>query len=136
MYKKMISKSKLTSFQMFIWDFYQKFGRSFAWRNVDDPYCVVVSEFMLQQTQTHRVIQKYEEFIIAFPHFASLAQASLRDVLSLWQDLGYNRRALYLQTIAQKVVHEYNGQLPDKPERLEQFLGIGKYTAGSICAFA
>ena len=134
--KKKLCKNKIAPFQSFIWGFYKTFGRSFTWRNTDNPYHVVVSEIMLQQTQTHRVTQKYEQFTDEFPHFESLAQASLRDVLSLWQGLGYNRRAQYLQKTAQKVVHEYNGQLPDNPAELETFPGIGKYTAGSICAFA
>ncbi len=131
-----LAKHKISLFQSFIWDFYHKQGREFAWRNVENPYHVVVSEIMLQQTQTHRVIQKYDAFIAAFPSFACLADASLRDVLSVWQGLGYNRRGMYLHKVAQKVCTEYNGQLPDSPEVLIMFPGIGKATAASICAFA
>ena len=127
---------KIASFQSFIWGFYHTHGREFVWRNVENPYYVVVSEIMLQQTQTHRVINKYEEFIVAFPSFASLADASLRDVLSAWQGLGYNRRGMYLQRIAQQVINECNGHLPDCPKTLATFPGIGKATAASICAFA
>ncbi|HEB41995.1 MAG TPA: A/G-specific adenine glycosylase, partial [Candidatus Dependentiae bacterium] len=91
---------------------------------------------MLQQTQTHRVEQKYEQFITALPNFDALAHVPLRRVLSLWQGLGYNRRALYLQQIAQKVLGKYDGQLPANPVILETFPGIGKATAASIGAFA
>jgi A/G-specific adenine glycosylase len=103
---------------------------------MEDPYRVVVSEIMLQQTQTYRVEPKYERFVLAFPTFELLAQATLRDVLTLWQGLGYNRRGMYLHQIAQKVMSEYKGQLPADPMALEAFPGIGKNTAGSICAFA
>ena len=101
-----------------------------------DPYHVVVSEIMLQQTQTYRVEPKYEQFIELFPDFEALAHAPLRSVLAAWQGLGYNRRGKYLQQIAQKVVADFNGTLPNDPATLETFPGIGKGTAGSICAFA
>ncbi len=132
----LVSKNKINNFQEFIWDFYAHNRRDFAWRHVDDPYKVVVSEIMLQQTQTYRVVPKYELFVSELPDFTALAQAPLRDVLSLWQGLGYNRRALFLQKIAQKVATEYAGALPESPEILHTFPGIGKATAGSICAFA
>ena len=131
-----LTKKQITSFRRFIWAFYAEQGRSFAWRNVDNPYHVVVSEIMLQQTQTYRVAPKYEQFIAAFPDFSFLASASLRNVLSAWQGLGYNRRGKYLQQIAQKVMSEHNGALPQFPDILETFPGIGKATAASICAFA
>jgi len=134
--KKKLSKVKTESFQQFIWDFYKKNGRPFAWRNIEDPYCVVVSEIMLQQTKKHRVEKKYDAFIEAFPTFKDLAEGSLRDVLSLWQGLGYNRRAKALYTIAQKVMNEFDGVLLQSPEILQTFPGIGAATAGSICAFA
>jgi len=96
----------------------------------------LVSEIMLQQTQTHRVIEKYEYFTAVFPTLNSLADASLREVLSVWQGLGYNRRGKYLHECAKKVVREFGGVLPDDPELLKTFPGIGPGTAGSICAFA
>jgi A/G-specific adenine glycosylase len=126
----------VTFFQSFIWDFYHKNGRAFAWRNIESEYCVLVSEIMLQQTQTHRVITKYEEFLIAFPSIQLLADASLRDVLSVWQGLGYYRRARYLHQIAKIIVEKYNGQLPQDTKALEALPGIGPATAASICAFA
>lgn len=131
-----LSVAKETEFKQHIWDFYRQEGRSFVWRHVDDPYKVVVSEIMLQQTQTHRVAQKYSLFIQAFTDFKTLANAQLREVLFMWQGLGYNRRGKYLHEIAQKVMNEYDGALPADPQMLATFPGIGKATAASICAFA
>jgi len=131
-----LTNNNVKLFQKLIWDFYQEYGRVFIWRNVDDPYKVLISEIMLQQTQTYRVDQKYRQFIIELPSFEVLAQVPLRTVFGLWQGLGYNRRALYLQQIAQKIVNEFNGQLPANITTLETFPGIGKATAASICAFS
>ncbi|MCL5875314.1 MAG: A/G-specific adenine glycosylase [Candidatus Dependentiae bacterium] len=134
--KQQTQHATLPSFVKTIWQFYQENGRSFSWRHVDDPYKVVVSEIMLQQTQTQRVAQKYPEFVARFSSFKDLGQASLRDVLTYWQGLGYNRRGKYLHEIAQKVMSEYDGKLPQSPELLATFPGIGQATASSICAFA
>ena len=123
-------------FQKTLWDFYKAHKRDFDWRSTSDPYAIVVSELMLQQTQTNRVKEKYVEFLQAFPTFASLAQAPVQDVLKIWVGLGYNRRAFSLQSIAQKVVNDYQNRLPDEPAILETFKGIGPATAGSITAFA
>jgi len=131
-----MAHKKLTSFKQFIWQYYQQHGRAFAWRNIDNPYHIVVSEIMLQQTQTYRVEPKFDAFIEAFPAFEDLAHAPLRDVLMLWQGLGYNRRGKFLHAIAQKVMNDFDGVLPDNPEVLKMFPGIGPNTAGSICAFA
>lgn len=131
-----INKKELDRFKAFIWDFYTQNRREFPWRNTQDPYAIVVSEIMLQQTQTHRVCDKYLAFMSMFPDFQSLAASSLYDVLSAWQGLGYNRRGKYLHQIASKVVQEFQGILPDSPEILITFPGIGAATASSICAFA
>lgn len=131
-----INADSIDLFRAFIWDFYRQNKRSFMWRNTQDPYAIVVSEIMLQQTQTHRVEQKYEQFMAAFTSFEQLAQSSLYDVLSAWQGLGYNRRGKYLHQIAVKVMEQYDGVLPDNPEVLVSFPGIGPATASSICAFA
>jgi A/G-specific adenine glycosylase len=136
MAQRNLGLEEISSFQDFIWNFYSTNKRDFAWRNNENPYHVVVSELMLQQTQTHRVEPKFELFIGEFPDFETLAQASLRNVLSLWQGLGYNRRGKYLQQIAQAVVLEHGGRLPADTELLRALPGIGPYTAGSICAFA
>lgn len=119
-----------------IYDYYQQHKRDFAWRATDDPYHIVVSEIMLQQTQTDRVVEKYEQFIRMFPTVADLAQAPLGVVLEVWIGLGYNRRAMALHQFAQRVMSEFNGVIPSDPEVLVTFKGIGPNTAGSICAFA
>jgi A/G-specific adenine glycosylase len=130
------SPQKLSSFRDFIWAFYEKEGRIFEWRNVDNPYYVLVSEIMLQQTQTYRVEPKYQAFIAEFPSIEDLAQASLRDVLGMWQGLGYNRRGKFLHQTAQLIMSEFGGAIPDNPELLVTLPGIGKNTAGSVSAFA
>lgn len=131
-----LSFHQVTSFQQFIWNYYHENGRQFSWRSTNDPYAILISEVMLQQTQTHRVAPKYELWLAEFPNFQALADAPLRDVLSAWQGLGYNRRGMYLQKVAQRVMAEHQGHLPANPIILETFPGIGKNTAGSICAFA
>ncbi|HXW86005.1 MAG TPA: A/G-specific adenine glycosylase [Candidatus Bathyarchaeia archaeon] len=132
----MIYHEMMTSFQKTVWQFYNDHGRSFPWRHIENPYYVMVSEIMLQQTQTDRVIAKYEEFITQFSDIFSLARASLHDVLSAWQGLGYNRRGKFLQQCAQQIVQKYGGIVPEKFEHLIALPGIGKATAGSIPAFA
>lgn len=131
-----MSKQCIIKFQETILHYYEHFGRSFSWRKRITPYHIVVSEVMLQQTQTHRVIEKFELFITRFPNFASLAAAPFEEVLRTWKGLGYNRRAMNLQKIAQIVTQGYSGTLPSDPAVLETFPGIGKATAASICAFA
>ncbi len=131
-----INSKELRIFQATIWDYYESHGREFAWRNIDDPYKVLISEVMLQQTQTKRVIEKYEQFLAEFRSFETLAQATLRDVLSIWQGLGYNRRGKFLHKLAQIIVAEYDGKVPNDPSLLEKLPGIGPATAASICAFA
>lgn len=131
-----LNECQIDQFQQYVWDFYKKQGRAFAWRHVDDPYLVLVSEIMLQQTQTDRVAIKYDQFLSIFPTIHALAQASLKDVLSVWKGLGYNRRGMYLHQIAQRVVHEHAGIIPQDPHILQTFPGLGHATARSICAFA
>jgi len=133
---KKISVSQITRFHEKIWDHYRLHGRVMPWRGEHDPYKVLVSEVMLQQTQVTRVIQKYIEFIKKFPSFKKLSQAPLSDVLSLWSGLGYNRRAKFLRSISQVVVKDYKGKLPTGEQELLSLPGIGKGTVGSLQAFA
>jgi len=126
----------VAEFRNLVYDHFRRSGREMPWRQTNDPYRILVSEIMLQQTQVQRVETKYKEFIAAFPDFPSLAQAPLRDVLRVWQGMGYNRRAIALQKIAQRVVTEYDGRLPDSVETLRTFPGIGAATAGATVAFA
>ncbi|QBD78228.1 A/G-specific adenine glycosylase [Ktedonosporobacter rubrisoli] len=110
--------------------------RDLPWRSTSDPYAILVSEIMLQQTQVDRVLPKYQQFLSAFPTLADLAAASTADVISAWVPLGYNMRAVRLQSIARQVVADYNGRLPDTIEELLKLKGIGRYTAGAIACFA
>ncbi|MRR07640.1 MAG: A/G-specific adenine glycosylase, partial [Deltaproteobacteria bacterium] len=110
--------------------------RPLPWRETENPYHILVSEIMLQQTRVERAIGKYYQFLAEFPDIHALAAAPLRKVLQVWQGLGYNRRAIALQETAKKVVLDYNGMLPDTPEQLRTLPGIGSYTAGAIAAFA
>jgi A/G-specific adenine glycosylase len=131
-----LSYKEIKAFQDQIYEYYESNKRSFSWRETYDPYAIVVSEIMLQQTQTERVSQKYTQFLDAFPTIESLAYAPLSSVIVAWQGLGYNRRALSLKHFAERVVTEFGGTVPQEPEILVTFKGIGPNTAGSICAFA
>ncbi|MBD3346313.1 MAG: A/G-specific adenine glycosylase [Chitinivibrionales bacterium] len=127
---------RISSFQKTIHRYYEIHGRSLPWRSTGDPYHIVVSEIMLQQTQVDRVVPKYLEFIHRFPDFHSLARASLDQVLALWHGLGYNRRALSLKKLAEKVIDTFDSRLPESIDELITLPGIGKATASSIAAFA
>lgn len=153
-----LSSKQIRVFQKTIWDYYRKHGRKFPWRppslklrkdGTTDPYAVLVSEVMLQQTQVDRVIPKYREWMRQFPDPETLAKAPLKKVLRAWSGLGYNRRALYLKRAAETIVREYGGEVP-RPnkssvgkfarasdlEKLDALPGIGRNTASAILAFA
>lgn len=133
----MIEAFRLESFSKFIFSFHDKYGRhDLPWRQDFDPYKVLVSEVMLQQTQVERVIPKFEHFITDFPNFETLAKATQTEVLQHWIGLGYNRRALNLHKSAQEVVNKFNGKLPSTEEELLSLSGIGPYTAAALQAFA
>ena len=106
------------------------------WRKTHDPYKILVSEIMLQQTQVDRVIPYYKNFIQEFPNVQSLAKAPLSKVLIAWQGLGYNRRAKMLHNAAREVVGTYKGKFPKSVEDLESLPGIGPYTARAVAAFS
>ncbi len=110
--------------------------RDLPWRHTRDPWRILVSEVMLQQTQVPRVIPKYHAFLDAYPTTAACAAASLADVLRLWQGLGYPRRARNLQLAAQHVERECNGHFPDSLDALLALPGVGPYTARAVLAFA
>lgn len=131
-----LSPSGIRSFQKNIRDHFRSNPRPMPWRTTTDPYEILVSEIMLQQTQVARVKVKYAEFLSAFPTLAVLSSAPLEDVLRVWQGLGYNRRALALKRCAEEVVSRYNGQLPRDTGELESLPGIGHYTARAVAAFA
>jgi A/G-specific adenine glycosylase len=128
---------KEREFQEFVLDWHEKCGRHMLpWRQTRDPYNVLVSELMLQQTQVTRVIPKYVTFIKKYPTVTKLADASLGDVLRLWQGLGYNRRAKFLLECAKEIKTKHKGTFPTTYAELLKLPGVGPYTASAICAFA
>ena len=131
-----ISPAKIKAFQDKILKFYEDGNRSLPWRQTSDPYKIMVSEIMLQQTQAARVAPKFEAWIKAFPTPQKLAQAKLADVLAHWQGLGYNSRAKRLQDAAKIIVEQFGGKVPRTPEELLTLPGIGPYTSRSVLIFA
>ena len=134
--KRPLDDVTVAEFQTVVREYYQTNKRYFPWRNTRNPYFILVSEIMLQQTQTKRVGEYYAQFLSQFPTIDDLATASLRDVLSVWQGLGYNRRAKYLLDAAQQIVGKYNGHIPTTLLDLKGLAGIGPNTAGAIMAYA
>lgn len=124
------------SFKQKVKAYYRRNRRDFPWRRTTDPYKILVSEVMLQQTQTDRVVPKFDAFIKKFPTVQSLARASLAEVLALWQGLGYNRRAKHLHAAAKQIVSEYRGKVPKDEIELKKLSGVGPYIAGAVRAFA
>lgn len=133
---RLLTPEQATSFRKKVYAYYRAKGRDLPWRRDINPYRVLISEIMLQQTQVERVIKKYSDFLSAYPDFPTLADASLPKLFAIWSGMGYNRRALALRTLAQKVMAEHHGRLPSEPELLIALPGIGKYTAGAVSAFA
>lgn len=136
MMSPVVSQAGIEAFQDRILAFYRREGRMFTWRATSDPYNILVSEFMLQQTQTERVVRKYPPFIAAFPTLGNLAAAPLQEILRIWHGLGYNRRALALQASARIIWEEHDGHVPHTAEELTALPGIGPATAGAVLAFA
>ncbi len=127
----------ITKFQAYILRFYHQYGRhDLPWRSTYDPYQIMVSELMLQQTQVDRVIPKYQAFLERFPNSEALATAPVSAVIQTWQGLGYNRRGLLLQRAAQQIQGNFGGQVPTETSDLVSLPGIGPYTAAAIQAFA
>jgi A/G-specific adenine glycosylase len=131
-----VTPAAVHRFRRHLYRFFHAQGRQLPWRTTTDPYHILVSEIMLQQTQVERVALRYGPFINTFPDVLSLARAPLRDIMAGWQGLGFNRRALALQRIAQRLVAEFDGRLPASVETLRTFPGIGEATAGALVAFA
>lgn len=130
-----ISK-RARSFQVMIFGWWKKHARDLPWRHTRDPYKILVSEIMLQQTQVSRVLPKYDEFLSLFPDVVHLSQASTADVIRVWKGLGYNRRALYLKKAAEAVVLHHRGIFPDDEAELIKLPGLGTYTARALMVFA
>lgn len=124
-------------FQKKVWNYYQNNARKdLPWRRTSDPYCILVSEVMLQQTQVDRVIPKYQNFLKQFPTVRALAHAPLSVVLKEWQGLGYNRRAKMLHMAAKEIVQNHANVFPSTLTELQKLPGIGSYTASAVMAFA
>ena len=119
-----------------LWRWYQGRRGAYPWRAVRDPYRILVSEVMLQQTQAARVVPAYRAFVRTFPTIRSLAAATRADVLRAWAGLGYNRRAVALHRAARKVVEDHGGTLPSDPVELRRLSGVGPYTAAAVASIA
>jgi A/G-specific adenine glycosylase len=135
MAKHRVTKKKKALFRETLLTWYVEYGRDLPWRKTDNPYHVLVSEIMLQQTQVDRVIPKYHEFLEKYPDVKTLAEAPTEEVKETWKPLGYNIRPTRLQTIAREVQTEYGGKIPDTPENLQKLKGIGRYTAAAVSCF-
>lgn len=131
-----LDDAAVAAFRQRVYEHFESHGRDFPWRHTTDPYRTLVSEVMLQQTQTHRVVPKYEAFIQRFPDAAALAAAPAEAVLNVWQGLGYNRRAMALQAAARAVNAVHGGAVPSAYEALLALPGVGPYTASAVRAFA
>ncbi len=130
----MTKKQKQHCIDVLAW--YKEHRRDLPWRKTRDPYKILISEVMLQQTQVSRVVEKYKEFFRAFPNAKQLAEARTADVITAWKGLGYNRRALFLQRTAQTVRQQFGGKFPKTLEELKTLPGVGDYTARAVLSFA
>jgi A/G-specific adenine glycosylase len=119
-------------------EWYEADHRDFPWRRTTDPYAILVSEVMSQQTQLGRVVEAWEDFLDEWPTVAALAEADRAAVVRFWSDhsLGYNNRAKYLHEAARQVTEEFDGEFPDTPDELEELMGVGPYTANAVASFA
>ena len=131
-----ISLARFSRIREGLLEWFKENSRDLPWRRTRDPYAILVSEVMLQQTQVDRVIPYYLRFLERFPTVQKLAAAPTSDVIRIWSGLGYNRRAVNLQRAAIAVVEKLGGSFPDDPSELKKLPGIGAYTAGAIAAFA
>lgn len=131
-----IPKEEIIRFRDCIFSWWEIHKRDLPWRKTRDPYKILISECMLQQTQVSRVLPRYEQFLSVFPTVYDLARASVADVLREWKGMGYNRRALYLKRLSEEIVQKYNGEFPRKEKELLKLPGLGKYTARAILVFA
>jgi A/G-specific adenine glycosylase len=131
-----VTDEKVQAVRAGILDWYRAGHRDLPWRHTRDPYAILVSEIMLQQTQVDRVIPKYGQFLTLYPTLEALAAAPRAEVIRSWAPLGYNLRAVRLHEIARQAVEQYGGRLPDTLDGLLSLRGIGPYTAGAVACFA
>jgi A/G-specific adenine glycosylase len=128
--------ARAAAFRRGLLRWFRRHGRDLPWRRTRDPYHIVVSEFMLQQTQVSRVEGYFHRFLEQYPTVEALAAASPLAVRESWDGLGYYRRATNLHRLAQAVVAEHGGVVPSDPVALRQLPGVGRYTAGAVASFA
>ncbi len=134
---KRLTNKQINRFQQTVYGYYRRYGRNdLPWRKTRNPYSILVSEVMLQQTQVARVMTKYRKFIRRFPTVRVLARSRLRNVLRVWSGLGYNRRALALKRTAEVIQNRFSGRVPRDIESLVSLPGIGETTACAVQAFA
>jgi len=126
----------LDDFKKTVWDYYHSHFRAMPWRSDTNPYYVMVSELMLQQTQVQRVLVKFDEFITCFPTIETLSNATLSQVLETWIGLGYNRRAKFLKQSADVIVNDFKCQFPKTIEEWIKLPGFGKNTASAVLAYS
>jgi A/G-specific adenine glycosylase len=131
-----LSQEMIQQFQKKVFSFYQKQKRDLPWRNTADPYKILLSEFMLQQTQVVRVVPYYEHWITKWPTIHALASASRAEVLKMWMGLGYNTRAINLHNTAKKIVTKYQGDVLEAMKHYKELPGVGKYTSPAVQIFA
>ncbi len=134
--EKRLSRKKIIDFQDMIFTWWATNRRDLPWRHTHNPYHILVSETMLQQTQVNRVIQKYTEFLDIYPTLYDMAGSTASDIIRIWKGLGYNKRALYLFKSAQTIRDTYRGVIPNREQDLLTLPGVGKYTARAILVFA
>ena len=132
---KISTTGRVEAFHAIVFEWFKIHRRDLPWRRITDPYAIALSEIMLQQTQVDRVIPKWRAFLLAFPTWVDLAEASTADVIRMWQGLGYNRRAVMLHRLAKAVI-DLGGELPNDIAAMKELPGIGDYTANAIAAFA
>ena len=131
-----MASSQLLTFQRRLLAWYRNHQRDLPWRKTRDPYKILVSEIMLQQTQVDRVMPKYREFLSRYPTLEALAKARTAELRKIWYPLGYNIRPLRLRQIARRSLRDYGGRIPDSYDGLLTMDGIGRYTAGAVLSFA
>src|SRR5207302_1925355 len=131
-----ISPARRRTFQRRLLSWYRRHRRDLPWRRTRNPYHILVSEIMLQQTQVDRVVPKYREWLARYPSLEALARAGAREVREAWYPLGYNIRPVRLRDIARAAIRRHGGKIPSTRDGLLAFRGIGPYTAGAVLSFA
>lgn len=131
-----LNHSKIKRLQENVIKFYQNEGRVFPWRTSNSPYLILISEILLQKTTSKQVLSLFNEFFQKFPTIESLATADLREIENVVGKLGLSKRAIFLKELAETIVNEFGGRIPDSPDHLLKLKGVGTYTANAVLCFA